>query len=407
MESADKETVMYIDDPCICRICCIQLCELDMVSLQDSFDDILKYFELIMLCFPIEIRDNDKLPNFLCNSCKIRLIDTYELRLMCLENNKKLRDSLKLMEIDQLESNFCVQVKDEAGEISITEFKSENSNIQSIDPHDFEDENFELGSYDVKEYEEISEKSLLVDEINDSTNEIQKEKEKITVISIEKLETTDDIEYLISSVSQDIDKEMTENKIQSPIKRKSRKKKTKTDHICEICGKEFDKAYRLLRHANVHNPENRPFSCEICHHRFQSETSLVRHAIVHSDLIIDYTTLIQPTDNREFKCSECEKVFTKQESLSSHLKTHKAEMSQKEFKCDYCPKVFKKLNLLTRHARQHDELKIHQCNICFKTFALNSQLIDHINRHRGIKAHVCSVCNKGFQQSCTLKGEFK
>lgn len=405
MDFFNKKVNIIIDSRYICRICCIKSCEQDMVSLQENVYDSLRYLELIMLCFPVEISDDDKLPNFICNSCKVRLIDTYNLRTICLETDQKLRDSLSSVEIEQLGNNTYVQEIKSEDEV-LLEIENEPGNaIVQDGGSDFDDEeHFDLGSYDVKAYEDIANKIISQNITEPQPNNTSQEvNEKLNLYPIEKVESTADPE-LNTTVAED--NTPTSNIPKPPTKRKSRIKRTKNNHKCEICGKIFDKAYRLLRHANVHNPVNRPYECEICHHRFQSETSLVRHAIVHSDLIIDYTTIMQPPEAREFKCMECDKVFSKQESLSSHLKTHKEKMSQKEYKCDYCPKVFKKLNLLTRHSRQHDELKIHQCNICYKTFALNSQLIDHINRHRGIKPHVCGVCGKGFQQSCTLKGNY-
>lgn len=406
MECDDNEIIMYINLPYTCRICCLKSSEMEMIALQDSVDEKVKYCDLIMLCFSVNICDSENLPNFICKSCKIRLIDAYILRSMYLESDKRLKNILQ-SQSDQMCSNG--HIKTELKETR--ESCNMETNVQNCveELEDNETVNYDIVPYEVEESYDVVDNKL---NIQDFEINIKSDTNIIKEIFIERLHQTDNVEpvkdVVYSNFNQDSKSNEFEKKIEQTSSQKStrRIKKGKKNHECKICLKSFDKAYRLMRHANVHNPTNRPFECDICYYRFQSENSLIRHKIVHSNLIIEHTTLIQ-SPIMEYKCIECEKIFSKQESLSSHMKTHQEEMSRKEFKCDYCPKIFKKLNLLTRHARQHDELKIHQCNICFKTFALNSQLIDHINRHRGIKPHVCGICGKGFQQSCTLKDHMR
>ncbi|GAB0096864.1 gastrula zinc finger protein XlCGF26.1-like [Sergentomyia squamirostris] len=338
----------------LCRVCLMKNSELSTIFEVVQVDKIgeLTLAEMIFSISGVQIQKEDGFPENVCETCRNNLLAAFEFRLLCMKSDEDVRTV-------RMEKKV-VGTKDEQEE-AVEEIKEEENLKEPKEEDDVVNEEVDL------EIKALDENSETEDEIADD------------------LSSEDEI---IQSVS------------------KPKRKNAKKLHVCTNCGKVFDKAYRLLRHMNIHNPEGKPYECSECKLRFATENNLNRHEIVHSNLISTHTTIVNDKP-KIFQCIECTRVFNKQESLASHMKTHKEMLKQKEFTCEYCPKKFPKINLLTRHAKTHDECKSHKCNICGKTFALGGLLIDHINKHKGLKPHLCKICNKSFQQSCTLKDHMR
>ncbi|XP_055681804.1 zinc finger protein ZFP2-like [Lutzomyia longipalpis] len=325
--------------------------------------------DMILLLCGLKIDAEDGMPGTICEGCRLNLLAAFEFRLLCLKSDEDMRTFVYKKEAEEVMQE--VQEVPEGVEIEVK------------------------GEEEVKIVEEaanavVGEEETPVEEYQELKNEVKDEDDSCDVG----------------------DDDGGDGKPNSPPglvpidPGKKKRKNAKREHICQVCGKVFDKAYRLLRHVNIHNAKGKPFECAQCKQRFASESNLLRHQIVHSNLISETTTVVNEKP-KSFQCFQCDRVFMKQESLASHMKTHKETMQQIEFKCEYCEKTFTKMNFLTRHIKSHEECKSHKCNICGKTFALGGLLIDHINRHKGLKPHVCEICNKRFQQSCTLKDHMR
>lgn len=330
-----------------CRVCMLKDA-LNMESIYYTTEDDFMIIDMINLLVPdLQISESDNLPQKVCEICKNNLIivfrDVCKIRDLCIKSEQEMKSLVEVLESEQMS-----KVLDE---------NTLSENLPNTSPIKVE--------HEIEELIDLNQK------------------------------TESDNEYNENVTDEDV------------VMKKERVKKVKQLHTCTVCNKDFDKAYRLLRHSNIHNAEGKPFECLQfdCHQRFASESNLMRHSIVHSNVIAENTSILNEKP-KNYKCNECDKEFIKQESLSSHMKTHKDRIHT-EFACEYCSKKFTKINLLTRHAKTHEEMKSHICNICNKTFALGGQLIDHLNKHKGIKPHVCNVCNKGFQQSCTLKDHLR
>lgn len=329
-----------------CRVCMLKD-DPNMESIYcESEDDLITIIDIIHLLVPnLQISESDNLPQKICEICKNNLIivfrDVCKIRELCIKSEEEMKQFIEVYEAEQ---NSELLLDNNLSNTSLIKMEQE------------------------------------ILELNDNSLN-------------HKIES--DIEYnenLIPTDEEDV------------IVKKERVKKVKQLHTCNVCNKQFDKAYRLLRHSNIHNAEGKPFEClqYDCHQRFASESNLMRHSIVHSNVIAENTSVLNEKP-KIYKCNECDKEFLKQESLSSHMKTHKDRIHT-EFACEFCSKKFTKINLLTRHAKTHEEMKSHICNICNKTFALGGQLIDHLNKHKGIKPHVCGVCHKGWFSFFLLEG---
>lgn len=69
--------------------------------------------------------------------------------------------------------------------------------------------------------------------------------------------------------------------------------RTGSDHICSVCGKDFQYASKLQRHLRTHSGE-RPFPCSYCGKHFTEKGLMMVHERLH-------------TGERPFACSFCDK----------------------------------------------------------------------------------------------------
>lgn len=331
----------------ICRICCNKFKASETISIYSNFNENVQYYRIIMLCFPVHIRENDQLPNNICNKCKVRLSETYNLRELCVSSDKKLRELLT----DKIP--VFVEVKTEPLEIAdiceVTEDKYE-SDINYDTLNDIKNES------DDSDYKPALEKCKTV-------NNSEKSEELDNIKS-----ETDDSDY-------------------SPEKRRKTKKST---------GKSKGKYYE------------KNHECDICNLKFSTLNSLERHKLSHSDLILEHTTAITIPRLDEYKCDFCEITFKELIDMYGHRKqSHIEDQIDDQFKCDYCQKKFKTLDNLRFHLRRHMNEKIRRCNICSVILEVDKRLLEHINRHRDIREFRCETCDKAFKTKASLREHSK
>lgn len=115
-------------------------------------------------------------------------------------------------------------------------------------------------------------------------------------------------------------------------------KQARNEHVCKVCGKNFDKAQSLSYHFKIshqaphlicnicdcpcvsgvalltHYKKHEPkaFSCNVCNAEYDNAVSLTNHLKTHS------TTLL-------FACSKCDASFSSTSEVSYHLRTVHAE----------------------------------------------------------------------------------
>lgn len=392
----------------ICRVCSNKVPDREQFNLifetqyQESY-----LVDMFNACTPLKMTSNDGLPEKICKNCKRNLITSYKFQLLCIQTDHKLRSALELngpdLEVEHPIVPLLVNELDNSKEIlkddQIEIIKIEESILKNSTQNDCDEL---INDHDDVKPKLESDTELIENVIFDADpdNDIDFDDSNKVVENPIISETPELLALDINNSNVDD----TSNNNDVTFKKRFKKSKgklkinkiprTKKKFECLVCGKIFDKNYRLLRHSNIHNTVGKPYECDVCKHRFAAESSLVRHTIKHTDILTSSTTRIN-VKPRIYKCTECEREFLKQESLSSHMKTHKNDVGIKEYLCEYCPKTFPKLNSLTRHTKIHDEAKSHKCNLCERTFSLGGQLIDHLNKHRGLKPHVCQICKKG------------
>lgn len=365
-----------------CRVCLVSNVEgIQMAALfTTTYKHSLNICDMLTTCTSLDLSPTDGLPNLICTNCLANLITAYEFHLQCHKTDEEIRLTLGIL---SKSNNILIS----------------NSATKENVPLTLVNESDQQQSETIKVEIDVLTTDIPISD--DLTDDIDPKQECEVLMQID----VNDDDEINEERLQDDDSESdyiaaldpaTDSEDDVPLRKpkvKSVKVKKKKEFPCLVCGKMFNKNYRLIRHSNVHNSYGKPYECETCKIRFASESSLIRHAIKHTEALSE-TTIINERP-RIYKCPECPREFLKQESLSSHLKTHKTQMLNKEYLCEYCPKKFSKMNLLTRHVKCHDEFKQHKCNICDRTFSMGAQLIDHMNRHRGVKPHVCNVCHKG------------
>nr|XP_060638711.1 zinc finger protein 250-like isoform X2 [Anolis sagrei ordinatus] len=160
----------------------------------------------------------------------------------------------------------------------------------------------------------------------------------------------------------------------------------KKPHLCERCGKGFNKKQDLRKHCGTHSAE-RPFACPECGRRFRLKQILVAHLKVH-------------LGERPFACERCGKRFGQKHHLESHQRVHTGE---KPFACTTCGKRYAQKQPLISHLRIHTGERPFDCATCGKAFRNQATLTIHRRVHTGERPYRCLLCGKACSQLQHLK----
>lgn len=113
---------------------------------------------------------------------------------------------------------------------------------------------------------------------------------------------------------------------------------------CKICGKEFQRPYRLRNHmAKHHNPEvENPYQCSngSCTSSFKTWSQLQAHI---------------KNDHPKLRCAICDKPCVGESGLQMHMKVHDESLVKRNWRCDICFDVSfaKKSAMLDHYAEEH------------------------------------------------------
>lgn len=108
-------------------------------------------------------------------------------------------------------------------------------------------------------------------------------------------------------------------------------------HVCDKCGKDFERGYDLKRHSSMHakdDPNFRGFNCELCGKMFARKDQYRSHTYRH----IGY---------KPHKCAQCDKTFSDASNYAKHVKVHVTDGM--ELFCHHCEKGFKNKMAISKH----------------------------------------------------------
>uniref|UniRef100_A0A182KBJ5 C2H2-type domain-containing protein n=1 Tax=Anopheles christyi TaxID=43041 RepID=A0A182KBJ5_9DIPT len=108
-------------------------------------------------------------------------------------------------------------------------------------------------------------------------------------------------------------------------------------HVCDQCGKDFERSYDLKRHKTMHaksEPDFKGITCGVCGKVFARRDQYRAHTYRH----IGY---------RPYQCDICGKSFTDPSNFSKHARLH--EMDGIEAVCNFCGRKFKNKCAISKH----------------------------------------------------------
>lgn len=107
--------------------------------------------------------------------------------------------------------------------------------------------------------------------------------------------------------------------------------------VCQVCNKDFDRAFELKRHEAVHtidSPDTKTFNCEFCKKKFYRKDHYTQHMYRHLGV-------------KSFKCQHCAKLFNDRSNCLKHERRH--NRGNMKFTCDYCKSGFRYKNTILKH----------------------------------------------------------
>ncbi|KAH8346648.1 hypothetical protein KR084_007412 [Drosophila pseudotakahashii] len=391
---------------------------------EPSSSSVLRQIETLT---SLQLKEDDKLPRFMCQECQHDLQIAIDFRRVCIEAQELLE--LQLRQVEKEEEAFeslAEQWLDDCPQDLTPLLKDEYA--LDPEPHDGDIEEIEL---------------LAKTEFRD---EFQKEDSPLVVaeLATDSQLSDENFDLLLSPQPEPPSPQASED-IDNP---------DSSSHTCSKCGLDFDNVDELTLHKyHLHDvPPNTKFVCDHCSEGFRSAAALTRHCNMldlpkthpctkcsnkfHNQILLEtheercqkppdghhvchicgkrLTTafnlknhLVRHAGTRPHKCDQCDSSFAAAAELSSHRKTHTTE---RPYACRYdCGKTFRFCSARSMHERVHMDAskRIYQCEYCPKSYVTPSDCRAHQKYHNLGRDHKCDICRISFKTVKHYKSHLK
>ncbi|XP_030761212.1 zinc finger protein 726-like isoform X2 [Sitophilus oryzae] len=339
-----------------CRICMIELDEINSINLTYNCTDGLTVLQKLVEVSSVNIPENDTLGSqYICRTCFCKLEDCYIFRNLIISSESKFRAlecKTTMLDLESIENSIVNDIN------SINNYDNEKFDpLSDVLYNDLEKDQENVRACD----------EFFSDKLNNTLDSEEEKKFEITAIK-ERL-------YKCGECCKSF-KKCDHLRVHMMYKHCAKQ------FQCNVCYKKFARKYDLAYHHRVHTGE-RPYKCETCGKSFGSSNYFNIHKKIHSGV-------------RKHKCEHCQSAFVNSEQLQIHVR--QKHTGEKPYMCESCSRTFTSSSTLHRHKRDVHGEKV-PCPQCSRLFS-RRVLSEHLKRHRekeaGIKKFSCEECDKKF-----------
>ncbi|XP_065349217.1 putative zinc finger protein 286B [Cloeon dipterum] len=385
----------------------------------------------IQNCLPLQVIEEDSLPNIICMDCVHRLESFYDFRQTCINAEAMLESyysSLKFNE-EFRKTGKCyvkeVPKKREKLKLPLEPLVKPDINITRInttpslpEPQAIKD----VAAEDVLPTVQIQEE--------EQTNPRIESVQHVGEVQIHPIETMnsgveDDVEHSVDNEAVQEFEFIVDDKVKNSDEREEEENETllmefnfikgdKSDETDGECGRtSMDQIGEFLRIKPVWvtpvsvTPVNKQDTatteasnhCSRCNKTFFDSQLLNEHECggVQVTIVPVKANLSNLKSNNAdeacYICEVCSRPFKRKEHLIQHSKLHTGE---RPFPCSVCGKTFSRKEHLIRHTTCHTGEKQHECDVCGKSFSRRDNLLKHRKTHGVNGPFVCETCGKTF-----------
>lgn len=385
----------------ICRVCLKQNRVESMVSLQGKPGrrSLITYGKVLMRFAKISIDYDDILPTKICQNCKKMIQNINAFKLMCKNNDRKLRKCAKMADndIEKYKEMVCeyslfsqyfpsgfrnigpTTAPEDTGDIKTTpqESPADLKSEQNDDESDY-DYTYNI-PFDEKQIEPSND-SENVDSFLDSIENVVNTQIKVTA----QHKSSENIDSFLDS----IEKVVSARAKYSNMKTKPRPppQGPANNFHCDICDRTLSNRFSFNYHMQRHTKYL--FICDQCGRGFPGKVPLHRHLVKNHDT------------GPYIQCKSCPFKCSRRFDLNEHERIHTGE---RPFTCEKCGLTFRRRAIWRNHLIQHMEKNI-PCTVCNKKFHRQSELTWHINScHIRSFLFLCKVCNASYASNKTVR----
>ena len=178
--------------------------------------------------------------------------------------------------------------------------------------------------------------------------------------------------------------------------------KAKKGFICKVCSKVLETVNARSLHYKVDHPDSNPYVCSVCSLAFVTKSSLYNHRMSHKSKKQHKCDYCGKEFNRRdsfnehvlihigprHKCPHCPKEFVQKSNLKRHIRIH---LGIKPYKCQFCEMTFSDKGACNSHQRTHTGEERAACPICqvpICLFVLFARCLLHQNHQTGDKYQI-------------------